>query len=166
MNRFLWEGGGFQAIVNLFRWPIAQTWSGTLCRHGSAGMGDARFATRHRVVIGHEDDLAQAALEAVTEVERFAARSDVCLAVWGIDPRSWERVVFALWSETPEASTKSERYEVLIYRRRASTCSQLHKNPGRRIARVSAKTFFTETKHINVTRQPRKRRLRSRQSAR
>jgi hypothetical protein len=113
MNRFLWEGGGFQAIVDSFGRPMAQTWSGILCRRGGADISQARFATRERVGIARESDLSQAARESSAEAARIAARSDACIAACAIDPRTWERVSFALWSVSPDADVPGERYEVL-----------------------------------------------------
>ncbi|MBB5447363.1 MULTISPECIES: DUF4865 family protein [unclassified Paraburkholderia] len=34
MNRFLWEGGGFQGIVESFGRPVVLTWSGLSCQRG------------------------------------------------------------------------------------------------------------------------------------
>jgi hypothetical protein len=113
MNRFLWDGGGFQAIIDSFGWPVVQTWSGMLCRRGSADIGQARFATRERVSIPREADLPNVAREALDEAERLAARPDVCIGACAIDPRTWERVTFALWSNAPATDVPGERYEVL-----------------------------------------------------
>jgi hypothetical protein len=113
MNRFLWEGGGFQAIVESFGRPAAQTWSGVLCRRGPAASGVPHVATRERVSIPREADLAQLARDAMAEVERMAKNANVFISACAIDPRSWERVTFTLWTGTPDAAVPGERYEVL-----------------------------------------------------
>jgi hypothetical protein len=113
MNRFLWEGGGFQGIVESFGRPVALTWSGLRCQRGAAAGALPRIATRERVSIPHEADLAHAARDAVAEVERIAKETHVFMSACAIDPRSWERVTFTLWTEMPEADIPGERYEVL-----------------------------------------------------
>ncbi|MGF6608477.1 hypothetical protein OKW45_003399 [Paraburkholderia sp. WSM4175] len=113
MNRFLWQGGGFQGIVESFGRPVVLTWSGLLCQRGPASGALPCAATRERVVVPREADLAQAARDAVAEVEHIARHSSVIASACAIDPRSWERVTFTLWADTPEAVAPGERYEVL-----------------------------------------------------
>lgn len=113
MNRFLWQGGGFQGIVESFGRPAAQTWSGLLCRRGPAAGALPRVATRERVCIGREADLAQAARDAIAEVERIAGQAPVFASACAIDPRCWERVIFTLWADMPDAAIPGERYQVL-----------------------------------------------------
>jgi Domain of unknown function (DUF4865) len=113
MNRFLWEGGGFQGIVESFGRPDVLAWSGLLCVRGPATGALPRTATRERVPIPREADLAHAAREAIAEVERMAQHSSVFASACAIDPRAWERVIFTLWVDAPEAGVTGERYEVL-----------------------------------------------------
>jgi hypothetical protein len=113
MNEFLWEGRGFQGIVESFGRQTVQTWSGIACRRGPASGDGPLFATRERIAIPQEADLSQAARDAVAEVDALAAQSNVFVSACAIDPRTWERVVFALWNGTPDSGARGERYEVL-----------------------------------------------------
>jgi hypothetical protein len=114
MNRFLWEDGRFQGIVESFGRPATQTWSGLRFLQGpAAGRSIPCSATRERVCIPREADLVQAARHAVAEVERIANQLNVYASACAIDPSTWERVTFTLWSETPDAGVRGERYEVL-----------------------------------------------------
>jgi hypothetical protein len=113
MNRFLWEGGGFQGIVESFGRPAALTWSGLVCRRGPAADASPVAATLDRAQIPREADLAYAARDAVAEVEHIAKLTSVFACACAIDPRSWERVTLTLWTDTPDADVAGQRYEVL-----------------------------------------------------
>jgi hypothetical protein len=113
MNRFLWEGGGFQGIVDSFGRPVAQTWSGIACRRGQAQGVTPVAATRERSAIAREADLVQAARDAVADVKSLASRDDVFICASAIDPRTWERVTFTLWTQAPPVDARGERYEVV-----------------------------------------------------
>jgi uncharacterized protein DUF4865 len=106
MNRFLWGGGGFQAIIKDFGRPPVNHWTGVTSLRGPAT--EARAATRVRASIPFDTDLvdlvAGAALDA--DVDGLFA------TVLAIDPFRWEILRFTLWEEVPTGEA-GDRYDVL-----------------------------------------------------
>jgi Domain of unknown function (DUF4865) len=111
MGRFLWGGGGFEAIIESFGRPSVRHWTGAAFRPGPAITATPRAATRHTTPIPPEADPAEAVRDAVAEHEKRATIEGVHSSALAVDPGSWQLVHFTLWEDA--ASGPGEHYQVL-----------------------------------------------------
>jgi hypothetical protein len=112
MNRFLWGGGGFRAIVDSFGRPAVRHWTGVACLTGPALAATPRTATRHSEPIPADADPADVVEQARIALRQRAQTAGVHSSAFAIDPRNWELVHFTLWErDAPDAV--AIRYQVL-----------------------------------------------------
>ncbi|MGW0548911.1 DUF4865 family protein [Streptomyces altiplanensis] len=98
MNSFLW-GRGFEGVVNDFGRPEVQHWTGLAYEEGPAAGAAARTATRRRVRLPDNDKPAEAVERALTAHRRLARTDGAVAAAVAVDPRHWEMLHFALWTQ-------------------------------------------------------------------
>jgi Domain of unknown function (DUF4865) len=98
MNKFLFQDGGFQHIVNDFGRPPVRHWMGQDFRRGPAAT--ARAATRRTSPYPPADD------------RMTSERPGVFASATGIDPCGWQFVEFTLWENEPPADAEGVRYEI------------------------------------------------------
>lgn len=113
MNRFLWGGGGFGAIVTDFGRPPVRSWTGVSFRAGPASGVIPQAATRDLQLIAPGADPGPAVAAARAELEQRAATDGVYATALAVDPLTWSLVQFTLWAGPAPADTAGERYEVL-----------------------------------------------------
>jgi hypothetical protein len=112
MNRFLWGGGGFGAILDAFGRPTVQHWTGVACARGTSDAPLPRYATRSiESIPAHADPVAVVA-DAQSRLEQRARTPGVHTTAFAIDPKSWELVTFTLWEDAAPQMTGT-RYQVL-----------------------------------------------------
>jgi hypothetical protein len=112
MGRFLWDGGGFGAIVSSFGRPIVQHWTGVACLKDLGQNQHSQIATKRIESIVPDVDPAPAILAARANLVDRARDPGVNLAALAVDPRTWELVHFTLWSRDPPEDAGT-RYQVL-----------------------------------------------------
>ncbi|HEX4212234.1 MAG TPA: DUF4865 family protein [Candidatus Dormibacteraeota bacterium] len=112
MNRFLWEGRGFQGIVADFGRPQVRHWTGVDVLAGPARGSVPRAASRLSRPVPPGEDPQEAVARAADEVVAIAALPSVHTVALAVDPRDWELIIFTLWEERVEAGAGT-RYEVL-----------------------------------------------------
>ncbi|MZD06548.1 DUF4865 family protein [Streptomyces sp. SID5785] len=111
MNSFLW-GPGFRGLVADFGRPEVQHWMGVAYAPGRPGGAPARAAVRRRTPIAADADLDGLVPDVEREVAELAASEGVLFAAGAVDPRTWERCVFSVWSD-PEPAAEGEVFQVL-----------------------------------------------------
>jgi Domain of unknown function (DUF4865) len=109
---FLWAGDGFHRIVSDFGRPVVQTWVGGGSLPGAATAAEPLFAERVVAPIEADADPAFAGERLQARIATIAADPVVHSVAYGIDPRTWQSVVFTLFVTHPEAWT-GELYQVL-----------------------------------------------------
>jgi Domain of unknown function (DUF4865) len=102
----------FVGVTQSFGWLAVQTWSlMNMADPGEVAM--AVFATRRVEPIAPFESLAllrERALESLAQAQRAGA----LLVVTGLDPKSWQRVLFCLWAHPGAAMTPDTvGYQVL-----------------------------------------------------
>ena len=112
MRRFLWDGGGFSAIVSSFGRPIVQHWNGIACVKNLGQNQHPPIATKRIEKIVPDVDPAAAIPAARATMVDSARDPGVNLAALAVDPRTWELVHFTLWSRDPPEDAGT-RYQVL-----------------------------------------------------
>jgi hypothetical protein len=112
MGGFLWDGGGFSAIVSSFGRPIVQHWTGVACLKDLGQNQHSQLATKRIESIVPDVDPAEAILAARANLVDRARDPGVNLAALAVDPRTWELVHFTLWSRDPPEDAGT-RYQVL-----------------------------------------------------
>lgn len=111
MGRFLWEGGGFGAIVASFGRPPVRHWTGVTVLAGPQPLAKARMATIREDIIAADVDPTLAVGASRDALLEKAAHPGLCLSALAVDPQSWKLVRFALWAEEPPAEAGT-RYDV------------------------------------------------------
>ncbi|HVO15060.1 MAG TPA: DUF4865 family protein [Alphaproteobacteria bacterium] len=112
MGRFLWGGGGFQAICGSFGRPRVRHWTGVACARGPARAVTPCTATRETSPLPPAVDPAAAVDRARRALSQRARRPDVYATAVAIDPSDWELVHFTVWAgAAPKAA--GTRYRVL-----------------------------------------------------
>ena len=109
MAAFHWKGGGFEGIVRDFGRPEVHTWLPVAAASGSLPIVDARVATTLSSSVGSDLPTAAGALSNL--VDRLTGQPGVAWAAAGIDPRTWQSVLFAIGDPTMEAP--GDRWQVL-----------------------------------------------------
>ena len=112
MNRFLWGGGGFGAIVASFGRPAVRHWTGVAAAPGPATTALPTRATRSVASIPDHVDPAVAVERARSEMQRLANLPDVHSTAVAVDPQGWTLVHFTLWTRIAP-DVEGTRYEVL-----------------------------------------------------
>jgi hypothetical protein len=113
MNRFLWGGGGFGAIVTDFGRPAVRTWTGVTVRPGPAAGQGPRAASREVQPIAPGADPVPAVAAAQRDLERRAEQDGVYATALSVDPLTWTLVQFTLWAGPVPADAPGDRYQVL-----------------------------------------------------
>ena len=113
MNRFLWGGGGFGAIVSDFGRPSVRTWTGVAFRPGPATDQEPRAASRDVRPIAPGADPVPAVAAAQTDLTRRAEQPGVYATALSVDPLTWTLVQFTLWAAPVPADEQGDRYQVL-----------------------------------------------------
>ncbi|MFI7011903.1 DUF4865 family protein [Streptomyces sp. NPDC050145] len=111
MNSFLW-GPGFRGLAADFGRPVVQHWLGVTYEPGRAGGAPARTAVRRRTPIAEGTELELLVPDLEREVTELAASEGVVFAAGAVDPRTWERCVFSVWSD-PAPAAGGEVFQVL-----------------------------------------------------
>ena len=108
---FLWDGENFSGVVSAYGRPIGQTWIGSGYLRGPAILSTPVWAVR--TISRLPADEAPAALVRTTRSRLEARREEPGLhsVACGIDPRTWELVVFAMHSTKPDPQD-GELYEI------------------------------------------------------
>ena len=116
MRRFLWDGGGFSAIVSSFGRPIVQHWNGIACVKNLGQNQHSQLPRRQRIEKSVGPDVDPAATPSSpprANLVDSARDPGVNLAALAVDPRTWELVHFTLWSRDPPEDAGT-RYQVLV----------------------------------------------------
>jgi len=112
MNRFLWGGGGFGAIVESFGRPQVHHWTGIACMKGSARATAPSGASYQAELLPHDTDPAAIVEQARTRLQERARTPGVYATAIAVDPKQWELIHFTLWEkEVPVAD--EIRFQVL-----------------------------------------------------
>jgi hypothetical protein len=111
-GRFLWEGGGFDSVIESFGRPAVLNWMGVACVSGPASAAIPRTATLHAESIPADTSLPGRIEQARDELTRHARLPGVHTTVLAVDPRHWVLLRFTLW-ETCPAEAAGDRYQVL-----------------------------------------------------
>jgi len=101
MAEFHWQGGGFEGIVRDFGRPRVHTWLPVATASGALPYGQARHATTQSSPVG--PDLLAGADELAALVRQLSLQPGVAWAAAGINPETWQSVLFALGDETMDA---------------------------------------------------------------
>lgn len=109
---FLWQGDDFTGVVSAYGRPVGQTWIGGGYYRGPAVAQTPLWAVR--TVSRLPADEAPAATAVATRALLEARRHENALhsAAFGIDPRTWELVVFAMHTTKPDP-LNGELFEVV-----------------------------------------------------
>ena len=112
MNRFLWGGGAFSAIVRSFPRPFVRHWTGVSFSRGAEIADTPEWAVIERTPLKSQSDPAFE-VEAAVETARAHATKPGCHShAIGVDPATWEIVHFSLWTQ-PLAQDEGAAYRVL-----------------------------------------------------
>jgi hypothetical protein len=103
MNRFLWSGTGFSAIVESFGRPPVRPFIGADFRLGPAHDAAPRWATWASAAIPAGQAPTASVPAAIEALPALAERATLHAAAVVVDPQRWEIVTFALWQTEPDA---------------------------------------------------------------
>lgn len=103
MNRFLWSGTGFSAIVDSFGRSPVRPFIGADFRLGPARDAAPGWATWASATIPPGHDPTTAVSAAIDALPALAEKTALHAAAVVVDPQRWEIVTFALWRTEPDA---------------------------------------------------------------
>ncbi|BDZ44325.1 DUF4865 family protein [Naasia aerilata] len=109
---FLWAGDGFGNIVRDFGRPAVQTWIGGAFRRGPAYGTTPSHAVRTPRLLDRDADPTEAAAATADALAARESEPGLHSIAYGIDPQSWEFVLFALHIERP-AAVDGDLFQVL-----------------------------------------------------
>jgi hypothetical protein len=112
MNRFLWGGGGFEAVVESFGRPVVNHWTGVGFARGPSQLALPSVAILRAKNIGPSGNLIEISESARGELHRRASLKGVFATAIAIDPAAWTLLHFTL-CESAELKELGQRYEVL-----------------------------------------------------
>jgi len=101
MNRFLWTGTGFSAIVESFGRPPVRHFVGVDFRRGLGAAEAPTFASRRVTPIPADGDPTAAVDAAIAGLDRCTADPALHSVAIAVDPWRWDLVTFALWLAEP-----------------------------------------------------------------
>jgi hypothetical protein len=110
---FHWEGQGFSGIVSDFGRPPVQTWIGGHFHRGPRYEQTPAFATKTLLAPALTGDPQNEAALLQELAQSFAKNEDTHSVAWGIDPATWQGVVFRLSTSRPENTPNAIAYQVL-----------------------------------------------------
>lgn len=110
---FLWHGTGFDGVVRDFGRPEVRTWLPECRILGPAPASSVTHAVVHTTAIPTDADLVQTAEQLSARIRKRSQDTRVHLALGGIDPRTWQTVVFTTLTEVDEIDAAETVYAVL-----------------------------------------------------
>ena len=112
MNRFLWGGGAFSAIVKSFPRPAVRHWTGVSFSRGADVGALPEWAAIRRTPLTTQSDPTFEVEAAVIGAAARATEPGCHSIAIGVDPASWEIVRFSLLMQQP-AQDEGAAYRVL-----------------------------------------------------
>jgi len=88
MSRFLWDGAGFNGLVESFGHPAVRHWTGVAFAPGASASATPLMATRSIRVLTPEMDLVEAVASARAHLQQFAHLHGVHSTALAIDSLS------------------------------------------------------------------------------
>lgn len=112
MGRFLWEGGGFDGVVQSFGRPVVYHWTGVGFARAASEVVRPRVAILRTRQIAMTENLMKVAASSRAEVAEKSTHAGVFASAAAIDPTTWTLLHFTL-CETASVEEPGQRYEVL-----------------------------------------------------
>jgi len=109
---FLWEGEQFSGVVSAYGRPVGQTWIGGSYHRGPEIAGTPIWAVRTVSRLPADEAPHSTAATTRDALREREWEPGLHSAAFGIDPRTWELVVFTLHTTRPDPRD-GELYEVV-----------------------------------------------------